>query len=449
MGRVQSQVEELAGDKVKLSVEVPKEHLRHAVDHAASDLAESLKIPGFRKGKVPMPVLIARVGKERIYAEAVESHIRGWFLNAAASARIRPVAQPEYEYELPGSADDAFSFTATVPVQPRIEVADWTQLEVPAPQPEVPAGVVDQQLEQLRSDVAELAPVEGRPAAAGDVVVIDLEAENGDRSLDTVVEVGSARLVDEIELALEGMAPGDTRQVEYEFGDEGEKRTVTVTVKEIKEKVLPPLDDELARTASEFDTLEKLRADVEGRIREQLEAELESEFRAEAADALAEASGVQPAVGLVRGRAASLARGLAGSLERRGVSLDTYLSATGQSAEQLEQLLVAQATQSLARELVLEAAADKLDIEVTDEDLEAALREESQDESLVEQVLASEQREELRHDLRLRHALDRVASEVKRIPVELAQARERLWTPEQEKPADAPKLWTPGWKEPE
>src|SRR5438105_1858321 len=127
-GLVETRVEELEGDKVRLSVDVPSADVRHAVEHAASDLAASLKIPGFRKGKVPMPVLLARVGKDRVYSEAVESHIAGWFRNAAVSSRIRPVDAPEYDYELPTTSDESWRFTATVAVQPPIDLADWTQL---------------------------------------------------------------------------------------------------------------------------------------------------------------------------------------------------------------------------------------------------------------------------------------------------------------------------------
>jgi trigger factor len=123
---MQTQVEELASGKVRLDIEVPRADIQHAIDHAASDLAGSLKIPGFRKGKVPMPVLLARVGRERLYSEAVESHIRGWFWDAAARSGIRPVAQPEFGYELPDSPDAGFRFTATVAVQQPPEVADWT-----------------------------------------------------------------------------------------------------------------------------------------------------------------------------------------------------------------------------------------------------------------------------------------------------------------------------------
>src|SRR3954462_6415973 len=136
MGRVMAtQVEELPDNKVRLTVEVPQADLRHAVEHATNDLSEAVKIPGFRKGKVPPQVLQARIGRERIFTEAVESHIGGWFMNAAATTRIRPVAAPDYDYELPSSEDDEFQFTATVAVQPKPEPADWSQLEVPYASP--------------------------------------------------------------------------------------------------------------------------------------------------------------------------------------------------------------------------------------------------------------------------------------------------------------------------
>ena len=262
-----TQVEELPDNKVRLTVEVPQADLKHAVEHATHDLAESVKIPGFRKGKVPQEVLQARVGRERIFTEAVESHIGGWFRNAAADTRIRPVAQPEYDYDLPASDDDEFQFTATVAVQPKPEPADWTQLEVPYAEPDVPQEVVEQELEALRESVAELAPVEDRPARTGDVLVVDALDAEGEGQRDFVVELGSGRLVEEIERALTGATAGESKEIDFEQVD-GSTAKATVEVKEVKEKVLPPLDDELARAASEFDTLDELRADIEQQIRD-------------------------------------------------------------------------------------------------------------------------------------------------------------------------------------
>src|SRR4051794_613302 len=201
---MQAQVEELGDSKVRLTVEVPGADVKHAVDHAASDLAETVKIPGFRKGKVPLTVLKQRIGKDRLYAEAVESHIGGWFWNAAAQTRIRPVDQPEYGYELPDS-EAPWQFTATVAVQPKPELPDWTTLEVPAPEPEIPSELVDQALHQLQETAADLSPVDGRPAQPGDVLVLDLVMPE-DARRDYTVELGSGRLAPELETTLVGVS---------------------------------------------------------------------------------------------------------------------------------------------------------------------------------------------------------------------------------------------------
>ncbi len=452
MAGVRTQVEELPENKVRLTVDVPPEDVKHAVDHAASDLATSLKVPGFRKGRIPMPVLVARVGRERLMSEAVESHIGGWFWNAAARERIRPVEQPEYGYDIPDSATEGWSFTATVAVQPKPEVADWSQLEVPAPEADLPEELIEHELNILRSSVAELAPVEGRPAQLGDTVVVDLVTPEGDAQRDYVLELGAGRVVPEIEEGLVGATAGETREMEFQHPD-GDTKRLTAMVNEIKERVLPPLDDELARATSEFDTLAELRADIERRLHEQLEEEVEGAVRAAAADRLVEASSVDASGPLVEARARELSAALRRSLERRGISVETYLAVTNQDGQQLAERLYAEARQSVARELVLEAVADKLGIEVSDTEVEALIREQAEAageedaDSIVQRMRESGGLERLREDLRMRAALDRVAAEVKRIPAELAAARDKLWTPEKEKPETPAKLWTPGSKE--
>jgi trigger factor len=446
------QVEELADNKVRLKVDVPREDMRHAVEHATNDLAGSVKIPGFRQGKVPPQVLRARLGRERLMSEAVESHIGGWFWNAAASTRIRPVAQPEYDYDLPSSEDDAWSFTATVDVQPKPEVADWTTLEVPYYEIEVPPEVVDEEIGALGESVADLAPVEGRPAQTGDVVVVDAVEESGEAQRDLVLELGSGRLLEDVERTLIGASVGDTRSVEYRVPD-GQSRTTDVTVKEIKEKVLPPADDELARMATEFGTLEELRRDIESSLREQLEDERDAAFRAEALDRLVEASKATASGPLVEARARELLNQLGRSLDRRGISADLYLQLTGQTPEQLADGVRAEAAQSVARELVLEAAADKLGIAVSDEEVEEVIREQAEaagedPAEVSSQIRESGRFETLRSDLRLKETLDRIVAEVERISPDLADARDKLWTPDKETAPTETKLWTPASKEP-
>ncbi len=446
-----ARVEELPENKVRLTVDVPAHDVHHAVEHAASDLSESMKFPGFRKGKVPREVLISRIGKERLYSEAVESHIEGWYRNALAGTKIRPIARPQYDYELPDTAETDFSFTATVDVLPPVEVADWKTLQVPFADAEVPPELVDQQVEALRFAVAELAPVE-RPAQAGDTVVVDLVQEGGEAQRDYVIDVGAGRVLEEIEEGILGMSAGEKKSVEFELGD-GAKGTVEIALKDVKEKILPPLDDELARSASEFDTLDELRADLSEKIGAQIAEEAESQFRAAAADALVEASKVQLSGPMVEARTRELLGGLVQSLERRGISPETYLAVSNQTPQQLEERLRGEAALSVARELVLEAVADKAGLEVTDDELREFIREHAEAEGeaadeVVEQVFASGRHELLREDLRMRKALDLVVAEVERIPFELAEAREKLWTPDKGAAAPETKLWTPGTKEP-
>jgi trigger factor len=445
---VQAQVEELDANRVRLTVQVPSHDVHHAVEHAASDLAASVKIPGFRKGKVPRQVLLQRVGKERLMTEAVESHIGGWFWNAAAQTRLRPIAQPDYDFELPDSADEDWEFSATVAVQAKPELPDWTQLEVGIEEIEVPEELVEAELDALRSTVAELVPVEGRPVAPDDTVVLDLVSEGGETRRDYVVELGRGAVVEEIEQGVVGMNAGETRQIEFELAD-GSKQTVSIALKEIKEKVLPPADDELARAASEFETIAELRADVEGRLREQIEDEIEARFRAEAADALVAASNVDAAGPLVEQRTRELLRSLARQVEARGIPLETYLAMTGQQPEALVARLEDEARRSVARELVLEAAADKLGLTISDEAVETLVREQAEaigddPDDQLQRLRESGRFETLRDDMRLRDALDRIAAEVKRIPKAQADAREAIWTPEKEKQQTETKLWTPG-----
>jgi trigger factor len=449
MAFVKTKVEELPESRVRLDVEVPEEDVAHAFEHAATDMAESLRLPGFRKGKAPVPVVVARVGREAVWQEALRGHLDSWFWSAAETSGIRPVASPEVEFD--GLPDDGgtFKFSATVAVMPKPEVADWTTLEVPFAEAEVPSEIVDAELDRLRETVAELAPVEDREVQEGDTVVLDILGEGVPPQRDYVTEVGADRLVNEIDDVLPGMKRGETKSVEIQ-GAEGQV-TVEVNVKEIKEKVLPEADDELARSASEFETLEELRAEIEARLLEQLTEELEIRFREAAVDALVNASEVETVEPLVERRTAELWSGIARSLQMRGISTETYLTMTGQSADEVVARLRAEAEQSLARELVLDAAAAKLDVEVPDEEIDELIESQSEegDDVAESKRLLQENGgyERIRADLRLKKALDEIVAGVKRIPVELAAARDKLWTPEKEKEGTKMNIWTPGSEE--
>jgi trigger factor len=255
--------------------------------------------------------------------------------------------------------------------------------------------------------------------------------------------------VPELEEQLVGMAAGETKEIRLQGAGEDGVALVQATMKEIKEKVLPPLDDELARSGSEFETFEELRADVEGRLREQVEAEADAEFRRATLDRLIQATDVKVSGPLVDSRARALLREFDAVLGRSGASLDEYLRATGDTPDNLVGRLRDQAAASVAGELVLEAVADRLGIEVSDEDVDEAFRARFEEpDRVIEQARAAGVYETERESIRLGRALDHVAVEVQRIPPEQAAAREAIWTPDKEKPATETKLWTPGSKEP-
>jgi trigger factor len=448
---MQTQVEELGGDRIRLTVEVPAHDVHHAVEHATHDLAERVKVPGFRHGKVPMQVLVSKVGKERVYSEAVDSHIGTWFWSAVARSRVRPAAAPEYDYELPASSEQDWRFTAEFAVQPKPEPADWKKLEVAKRAVEVPEDVVTRELEALQATVADLSLVDSRTAREGDVVVVDIVSGGGFGQRDYVFELGAERIVDEIENGVRGLLAGETREVAWELGD-GSQKSGTVTLKELHEKVLPPLDDELARSVSEFDSLADLRGDIESKIRERLDEEAETRFRSEAVDELVKASNVEPAELSVEIRTRELLNGFIRSLQQRGIDPNAYLQFTNTTGPELESLRD-EATRSIARELVLEAVADKLGLEVTDDEIRAELREQGEDDEDIEEFVSNGGADRVRLDLRLKKAVDRIAADVRSISPEQAEAREAIWTPGKEqkkktkKSQQSKKLWTPGSKE--
>jgi trigger factor len=443
---MEAQLERLEGDRVRLTVEVPPGEVHHAVEHATHDLAGRVKVPGFRAGKVPEQVLVSRIGKQRVYTEAVESHIGGWFRSAARTRRVRPAEPPSFDYELPTTAERSWTFTAEFPVQPAVEPADWTELEVPRMEVTVREDdeLVEAELSVLQEISAPLAPVEGRPARPGDVAVVDIISRDGTGQRDYVVELGTRRLVGEIEAGILNLEPGRDRQVSWERGDDA-TQTATVTLKELHEKVLPPLDDQVARAASEFDTLDELRADIVRRVTELLEREAESQFRLRAVDALIRASDVAPAPLAVEWRTEELITAFLRQLDAQGIDPAAYLRMMGVTGEQLERRFWEEAAGSIARELVLEGVADKLEIEVTDDDIRSDLLDEGEDEEEIDEFIAAGGADRVRQDLRLRRAVDRIVAEVKPISPELAEARESIWTPGKEQGASPEKtLWVPG-----
>lgn len=422
---MQTAVETLPEDRVRISVEVPAADVDHAVEHAVRDLGRDLRVPGFRKGKVPPSVVRARLGDEVVLEEALRGHLPGWYGRALDSVRIEPIDRPEIDYEELPQDGRPFHFTATVQVPPAAQLPEDLRLEAVRPPVEVPEGLVEQELERLRVGAAQLVPApEGAQAEPGQFVLIDFVGRINGRPIkdgsasDYLVQLGSGRLIGGMETEIVGMAAGETRDVTVTFPRDygpaaisGKTAVFTVELKELKTQVLPELDDEFAKDVSEFDTLEELRADIERRARESAATQVEGVYRTAVLDALGRSATVDVPQGMISSRIQERLEQAERTLSQRGVSFETFLRSTGRTVAELAEELRPEAESDARQELALKAYADRLDITISDDELEDFVREEmageKDPEAAVEKILGGPSVEAVREDLRLRRALDR------------------------------------------
>ena len=321
---------------------------------------------------------------------------------------------------------------------------------------------IDAEIERIRERSAKLETVE-RPAGRGDFVVMDFQGAldgepfPGGEGRDQMVELGSGRLVPGFEDQLEGARSEEQRAVTIDFPDDygaedlaGRQAEFDVTVKEVKEKQLPPLDDELALEAG-FDTLDELRADISERLLEGQKGQIESEFRQVALDAAVAGATVEVPDALVDARAHELFEQMTHSLSHQGISKEAYLQIAGRSEEEIVSEGKPDAEQALRREAVLAAIVEAEGIEPSREELleamqGAAPQERTSPEKLLARLESSGRLDQLKADLAQSKALDVVAESATPISVEQAQARDKLWTPGSEPQGEAAggQLWTPG-----
>jgi trigger factor len=459
---VTTSVTELPESRVRVQAEVAASEVQRSMNQAAKELGRQLRIPGFRKGKVPPLVVIRRLGRDAVLDEAVRNSLGGWYADALDVSGIAPIGEPELDVgDLPAEGEP-LSFSIEIGVRPRAKLGQYKGLEVGRREPEVPDAAVDAELEALREKFATLETAE-RAAESGDQVVIDYvgtvdgEPFDGGEGRDQLVELGSGRLIPGFEEQLIGASAGERRTVAVEFPEDypaeqlaGRPASFEVTVSEVKAKRLPELDDEFAVEAAGFDTLAELREDLAGRARELDEHEIEHEFERAVLDAAVSAAEVEVPDKLVHARAHELLEDTLRALERQGISRETYLQVAGADAEQLAHDAEPQAAQSLMREAVLAAVVEAERIEPTDEQVLEALeptaaRTNTTAQKLIERLRSSGRLERLREELATRQAAELLVREAKPIGVEQAKARDKLWTPGKDDDQQRPgKLWTPG-----
>jgi trigger factor len=476
---VKTTVTELADSRVRLQVEVPPEEVQGRLERKASQLGRELKLPGFRRGKVPAPLVIQRIGREAVLEQAVRDTLSSWYADAIASSGIVPVGDPEVDLgELPPQGQ-ALQFAIEIGVLPKAKLGEYLGLEVARLEPEVEEGQVEQEVEAMRDRLARLETAE-RPAAEGDFVVVDYvgslapeqdaaagEAEwepfAGGEGRDQLVELGAGNLIPGFEQGLLGASAGETRTIELPFppdyGNEelaGRRASFEVTVKEVKLKQLPEVDEDFAVDAG-FDDVQELREDIRRRLLEVEEQRIEGEFRQAALDAAVSQAQVGVTPELVKARAREMWERMLHSLSHRGISRESYLRVLGRGEEEILTDMESDAEQALRREAVLTAVVEAEGIEPSEQELLDALtpiaeREGVEPQKLLDELGRHGRLDEVREDLAARTAIELVASRAVPIPAAQARAREQLWTPEKaaqeeagaEAAGAAPGgLWTP------
>lgn len=464
---MRTELTELPESRVRLEVGVEAEQVAKRVDRAARSLAGEMKVPGFRKGKVPPQLVIQRIGREAVVEQAVRDSLPEWYEDAIVGAGVATVGDPKLDVDqLPAEGEDLV-FTIEIGVRPEAKLGDYKGLEVPKDEPVAPDEAVDRELERLREGFGSLKPVE-RPAAEGDVVVVDYEGRvdgepfEGGAAKDQSVELGEGRLLPDFEAGIAGKSAGESGEVEVSFPDDygaeelaGKRATFTIAVKEVREKDLPALDDDFAQSASEFETLSELRENIKERLEKAMAQRAESDFSDAAVDAAARNATVELPKELIHARAHELWERFERTLAARGIDPQMYARMQGKDRHELIDEGEESAEATLRREAVLVAIADAEGIEPTEDDLIEALGpgESGQKPEKILARLKERGRDTLlRDEVRMRKAAELVAESAKPIPAAQAEAREEIWTPEKGEAAegegegsDQPgKLWTPG-----
>ncbi|HYB24888.1 MAG TPA: trigger factor [Solirubrobacteraceae bacterium] len=472
-------VTDLGDSRVRLQVQVPAAEVEERVERKARQLGRELKLPGFRRGKVPAPLVIRRIGRPAILEEAVRDTISSWYADAIDGAGIVPVGDPKIDLgELPAPGQ-AFEFSIEIGVLPKAKLGPYKGLEVGRREPEASDAQIEQEIEAMRERLARLHTAE-RAAGAGDFVVVDYvgslasdgsreerswEPFAGGEGRDQLVELGAGNLIPGFEEGLLGASAGDERTIEVRFPDDygnerlaGREASFEIHVKEVKLKELPAVDEDFAVDAG-FDDLQELREDIRRRLLELDEERVAADFRQAALDAAVVGAQVAVPDELAQARAQEMWERMLHTLAHRGITREVYLRLLDRSERDILTEMRPEAEQALRREAVITAVVAAEGISPSEEELLQALvptaqREGVEPPELLERLRGAGRAEEAREDLAARQAVDLIAAEAKPIPMAQAQAREQLWTPEKAAQeaagagagaTGAPgRLWTPG-----
>jgi trigger factor len=459
---------ELPEAKAKLEIVVSSDIVEHSIKHAAEHMAENLKVPGFREGKVPPELALQKLGPEAVFEHAFNETVGNWYAQALAEADISPIGSPSLKDAPDYVAGEPLTFELEVPVRPPAELGDYEGIEVGHPESEFDDALVERELEVMRDRFSTLAEVD-RAANKGDFADINfvgrvdgVEFEGGS-GRDFVLELGSGQFIPGFEEQLIGAKAGDKVDVKVAFPADyqaeqlaGKNAVFAVEVNSVKEKQLAELTDEFASENLGYDSIEELREEIRARIAAAAEKEAENRYRWAVVDAVAKQAKIDIPQGHIHGRAHELWQELAMSLSRRGIDPRMFLQAQGKTEHEFIETAEDDADLTIRRECTIAALIDKLAIEVSDDDMVKAIAEDmggAEDDDARTQFEAFKESGgigQLENEVKARRAIDHLVTAAKPIPIEQAEAREAIWTPEKEEAEQAGKkaagegLWTPG-----
>jgi trigger factor len=373
---VKSTVEQLSPTRVRINVEVPFKELQPDFERAYKELAKQVRLPGFRPGKAPAKLLEARVGKEAILDQVVNEALPSRYGQAVTDSDVRPLGQPEIEVTKKEYGQELV-FTAEVDVRPDFTLPDLSALKITVDPIKVSDEDVDTELESLRSRFGTLTGVE-RPVAAGDFVSIDLSAAiDGEEVPEASTqglshEVGSGQLIDGLDDAIIGLSAGESKVFTTELAagpHAGKQAEVTVTVGSVKERELPEPDDEFAQLASEFDTIDELKANLSEQVSRTKRVHQAEEIRTAALEALLEGVEMPLPEAIVQAQVDNTIHNALHGLDHDDAKLAEALEKQGTTREKFDAEARADAEKAIKTQLLLDALADDLDIQVGQDDL--------------------------------------------------------------------------------
>jgi trigger factor len=368
---VKTTVEPLEGNKVKVSVELDESEFDTAIDAAFRKIAREVRIPGFRPGKAPRRLVEARVGLDVARQEAIRDALPGYYERALRENDIEPIAAPDIDITS-NDTDPTMAFDAVVEIMPTVGVAGYGGLRVVLPSLAISEEDVDTRVDRTREQFAELVPV-SRPARDGDNVSIDRKVTQHTETLlaadDELYEVGSGRFGPEMDENLRGAKAGDILQFNVHHEQVGEV-TFRILVKEVREKILPEITDEWANEASEFDTVEELRANYRTELEAVRRLEAALQVRDKVIEALIELVDEPITDALINPEMERRLQSLSHRLSHQGIDLARFLESVGDSQEEFVNQLRTEATNAVKADLALRAVAEAENLDVTEDEVD-------------------------------------------------------------------------------